>query len=46
MTAEVDQQSLERLKQLLSDRWWRLTHLYYIVDKNGDKTSSVITFSK
>ena len=36
MTAEVDQQSLERLKQLLSDRWWRLTHLYYIVDKNGD----------
>ncbi|MGC1550524.1 MAG: DNA packaging protein [Rhodanobacter sp.] len=31
-----DADSRERLKELLSDRNWRLTHLYYIVDKNGD----------
>ncbi|WP_046970318.1 hypothetical protein [Dyella japonica] len=31
-----DEASRARLKELLSDRDWRLTHLYYIVDKNGD----------
>lgn len=36
MTDEIDPRDRERLKELLSDRWWRLTHLYYIVDKNGD----------
>lgn len=33
---EVDLADKNRLKELLSDRNWRLTHLYYIVDKNGD----------
>lgn len=38
MPAEVaEPQELQRLKQLLSDRWWRLNHLYRIVDKNGDE---------
>jgi hypothetical protein len=34
--AESHAQDKARLKELLKDRWWRLNHLYTIVDKNGD----------
>lgn len=33
----INDEVLEELKKNLSDKWWRLTHLYYIKDKNGKK---------
>lgn len=33
---EADAGKRERLKELLADRMWRLSHLYYIVNKHGD----------
>lgn len=37
MAAEVaDPANRERFKELLADRYWRLSHLYYIVNKDGD----------
>lgn len=38
---KLDPKSLAALKALVADREWRLTHLYRIVDKNGDDVQFV-----
>lgn len=38
MTTQLEtKMSLEEIKQHLSDRWWRINNLYYIMDEKGNK---------
>lgn len=32
-----DQITAQEIQEHFEDRWWRLNHLYYVVDENGDK---------